>query len=132
MVNEFVKKAREMGCPRLAATMQDILNLRARRDARKQQAIDAKNGEPETEREFVRHFGSKVRAVRYSGRADYVGLTVRGDRLGFMVVRTTKGDRRVRFIVKEDGHWQVAKKYIPVHHKDSIAHMWRGLLRNVE
>lgn len=131
MKHKLVQKARELGCPRLANTMQTLLTLQERAEARKHRAVEAKDGEPISEQQFVRGFGSKVRNVRFSGRADYVGLTIRGDRLGFMVVRTSKGERRIRFIVKEDGGWHVAKKYIPVHHNDSIAAMQKGLLRNV-
>lgn len=123
-------KTEHKGFKRLVSLIHDLNVLRERREARHHKRPDFKNAEPMTEREFVRKFGDKVKAVRWSGNPDFVGLSVRGDRLGFVVTKNN-GVRRVRFIVKEDGSWHITKRYIPVHHNDSISHMWKGLLRNV-
>jgi hypothetical protein len=57
-----------------------------------------KSREPMSEREFVRKFGSKVQHVRYSNKADFVGLIVYGKWQGFMVVRDDRGNRKIRLI----------------------------------
>lgn len=86
--------------------------------------------EPMTEHEFVRKFGTKVKIVHFGGRPDFVGLTLKGERLGFMVVKHGE-QRRIRVIMKEGNHWTVTKVYIPLRHDDSASFMWRGLLRYV-
>lgn len=110
------------------STLHRLLTLEKRREERARK-MNVPH-ESMNEREFIRSFGSKAKSVRYSGRPDFVGLVVRGDRLGFMVVK--HGDhRRVRFIMFENGKWVVTKRYIPLRNDDSLSDMQRGLLRNV-
>lgn len=127
---KVLQKLREMGLDKAASLVHDLVTLQERNEAKHRDRPDWKHAEPLNEREFVREFGSKVKHVRYSGRADFVGLMVRGDRLGFMVVQAKAG-RRIRFLMKEDGRWHVTKRYINVNHDDSVSAMQRGLLRNV-
>lgn len=107
--------------------MADLADKAKQRNAAKG---DPRMAEPMTQREFVRHFGSKVKKVRYTDARDFVGLMVVGTRMGFTIVRH-KDHRRIRIVVMEDGRWAPTKVYIPLRDKDSASYMWRGLLRYV-
>lgn len=87
-----------------------------------------KNRERMSEREFVRAFGTKVAKVRYSNRADFVGLTVLGREQGFLIAQ--HGDtRRIRLIDIENGVAKVTHRYLEVKANDSISNLQRGLLK---
>lgn len=90
-----------------------------------------------SEREFVRKFGSKVVHARYSGKPDFVGLCIYGRFTGFMVVRDSQGNRKVRLLdVLADkrnihGRVHVTPRYLRVKSHESLSLLQRGLLRYV-
>ena len=89
------------------------------------------NRERMTEREFVRSFGDKVKHVRLSNRADYVGLLLLGKFQGFLITSDDSGERKVRLVDIEDGKWHVTRRALRVKSHDSISNLQRGLLRYV-
>lgn len=97
---------------------------------RAQVAAGDENREELSERMFVRLFGDKVAHVRYSGRADFVGLMVYGRHIGFIVTRDAKLRRRLRIItIDEQNHVRLTPRYIVLTKQDSLSNLQRGLLR---
>lgn len=90
---------------------------------------DQPNRERMSEREFVRAFGTKVAKVRYSGRADFVGLTVLGRQQGFTITRGEGDARKIRLIDIDGGVVKVTPRYLPVKSNESISNLQRGLLK---
>jgi hypothetical protein len=88
------------------------------------------NRERMSEREFVRMFGDKIKKVRYSHRADYVGLIVLGRFQGFIITSDYSGERKLRLIdVDEQGKSRVTRRFLRVKQHDSISNLQRGLLK---
>lgn len=85
-----------------------------------------------SEREFVRSFGDKVKKVRWSQRADFVGLTILGRFQGITITLDDKsGERKVRLVDVDNGMTHVTKRYLRVKSHDSISNLQRGLLKYV-
>jgi hypothetical protein len=88
------------------------------------------NRERMSEREFVRMFGDKVKKVRLSNRADYVGLTVLGKFQGFTITSDNSGVRKLRLIdIDEEGRSHVTARFLRIKAHDSISNLQRGLLK---
>ena len=85
-----------------------------------------------SEREFVRSFGDKVKKVRWSQRADFVGLTILGRFQGITITLDEKsGERKVRLVDIDGDVYHVTKRYLRVKSHNSISNLQRGLLRYV-
>lgn len=86
-----------------------------------------------TEQEFVRSFGTKVKAVRLSNRLDMVGLILLGSNTGIWITRGAKdGLRRVRAVDVVDGKVHPTARYLLLRHKDSLSNLRQGLLRWIQ
>lgn len=99
--------------------------------ARHVDRVQSGTRESMSEREFVRSFGDKVKKVRWSQRADFVGLTILGRFQGFTVTSDDSGVRKVRLIDIDGTLVHVTKRYIRVKSHDSISNLQRGLLKYV-
>lgn len=97
---------------------------------RKLVADDAKDKYREqlSQRAFVRAFGDKVKSVRYSDRADFVGLMVLGQYQGFWVTKDKEG-RKLRIVDVDGMHVHLTKRIIPLRRNDSLSNLQRGLLK---
>lgn len=115
-------------------TTRGIKNSHANVNAHRTDYKEDKSRETLSEREFVRKFGSKVKRVRYSNRADFVGLMVLGDSIGFLVVRDKSGQRKLRIIERSEVDHAVTltNRYRPLKTEDSLSNLQRGLLAWVQ
>ena len=94
---------------------------------------DRLHGEPISERAFVRAFGDKVKRVRLSNRADFVGLMIMGNRCGFTITKPSAKVRRLRVLgINNDGSLKVTTRYIDLKENDSLTNLQKGLLRWVQ
>lgn len=83
-----------------------------------------------SEREFVRAFGTKVAKVRYSNRADFIGLTILGKQQGFTITNDQHGGRKIRLIdIDAQGVSHVTNRFLPVKSNESVSLLQRGLLK---
>lgn len=87
-----------------------------------------KSREIMSERALVRSFGDKVKSVRYSGRADLVGLQVIGTYCGFLITKDASG-RKLRVVEVTGLHYHVTKRYIRLRDNESVSNLQRGLLK---
>lgn len=110
-------------------TLRDIKKLMSRHA---KPGVVNMNEEALTEQQFVRGFGTKVKAVRWSGRLDMVGLTVLGKNTGICITRGPDGKRRVRAIDVIDGKMHVTTRYLLLKDKDSLSNLQRGLLNWIQ
>ena len=94
---------------------------------------DRLHGEPISERAFVRAFGDKVKRVRLSNRADFVGLMIMGNSCGFTITKPSAKVRRLRVLgINNDGSLKVTTRYIDLKENDSLTNLQKGLLRWVQ
>lgn len=83
-----------------------------------------------SEREFVRAFGTKPVKVRFSNRADFVGLTLLGKQQGFTITNDQHGGRKIRLIdIDEQGVSHVTHRFLPVRSNESVSNLQKGLLK---
>lgn len=102
----------------------------AARHVQKKQIDSQPTRERLSEREFVRAFGTKVAKVRYSNRADFVGLTVLGKQQGFTITNDQHGGRKIRLIdIDAQGVSHVTHRFLPVKSNESVSNLQRGLLK---
>lgn len=87
-----------------------------------------------SERMFVRAFGTKAKRVRYSNRADFVGLMIMGTDIGFMVVKDVDGRRKLRVLERNpvDDKLILTNRYRVLKSQDSLTNLQRGLLNWVQ
>lgn len=87
-----------------------------------------KSRETMSQRAFVRSFGDKVKKVRYSDRADFVGMVLLGKQIGFMVVEID-GVRKLRLIDVDGVKIHITNRFLPLKDSDSLSNLQRGLLK---
>ena len=110
-------------------TLRDVEKLKKRHHESSGPVI----AEPISERTFVRAFGDKAKRVRYSNRADFVGLMVMGHNCGFVITKPGAKVRRLRVLgVNRDGSLKVTARYLDLKSFDSLTNLQRGLLRWVQ
>ena len=87
-----------------------------------------------SERMFVRAFGSKAKRVRYSNRADFVGLMIMGTNIGFIVMREKNGKRKLRVLERDpvSDRLIITNQYRELKSEDSLTNLQRGLLNWVQ
>ncbi len=110
-------------------TLADYQKLRSRN---KRDGAVGISAEPESQRDFVRKFGDKVKNVRYTHRADYVGLTVLGKNTGFIITINDKQERKLRLINVVDGKMKITNRYLRLKDAQSCCNLQRGLLAWVQ
>lgn len=128
-----MKTHRLRGFAMLRNLIHDLQKLEERSRKLHADRPDFKTKEAVSERDFVRMFGTKVRKVRYSGRADFVGLMVLGHSIGFLIVKDAKNRRKARLVNVDDNNRVIlTNRYIGLRHNDSLTNLWRGLLNYVQ
>jgi hypothetical protein len=128
-----MKTQRLRGLKMLRALVHDLDRLAKRHADVVARTPDFSNKEALAERDFVRMFGTKVRKVRYSNRADFVGLLVVGDNVGFLIVKDKAGERKARLVnIRTDNSMVLTKRYLPLRNNDSLSNLQRGLLNYVQ
>jgi len=110
---------------RIEQTLKDIEKLKSRNQ---RPTVCHTQHEAVSERDFVRKFGTKVASVRYSGRADMVGLIVAGRESGIWITRDKNGQRWCRCIDVKNGQMHVTERKLMLRDRDSLTFLWRGLL----
>lgn len=109
----------------------DVLKFLITRAHKPATAVRKEETEPESEKDFVRSFGAKVKRVRLSGRTDYIGLLVMGSSTGFLVHRVD-GKRCMTKTVAVGDRLVHSERAIILEQRDSMAQLHKGLLNWVK
>lgn len=108
--------------------LQALSDLQRLLTRRRQPDSSSQVEESLTEEDFIRFFGTKVKKVRKSGRADLVGLVIVGQHNGIWITRGSDGKRRVRAVDVDGNGIHPLNRFVVLRDQFSLRNLRAGLL----